>query len=262
MNTVKGRGISLTTNELASVLALCGYESMATDVINGQNELNSEEDFDKFLKETEASLKIKGFWNEQRESYIEEGLESLITLLVHSKKKVRIIRGQKVTFIHSLNRNNLLLQRISDGIHSLEIINSQELKKVLQNSCQGGLVSSHEIDKLETLKLNEDIFNQLHHLTNESVSNLLARNLPFSLSRFLEDFEANAFEFDNASLMEINFEQDVLSISQIFFFLNMGNYLWIMDYDNVKENEIFVIPMRVEDFNNLIFSVISDYFRN
>ncbi|WP_026692730.1 hypothetical protein [Peribacillus kribbensis] len=260
----KIKGISLTTNELASVLALCGYESMANDVINGLNVLSDEKDFDRFLKETEASLRMKGFWNDQRENLIEEGLESLITLLVHSKKKVRIIRGQKVTFIHYLDSNNMLLQLISDGRHHLELIKSPELWIAVVDYCQGGLMSScnSEASKLEVLKLDEDIYNTLHQLTDETVSTLLSHDLPFSLRVFLEDFKANSFEFDNVSLMDMRFEDDYLSINQVFFFLNTGSYIWLLDYDKVDDNEIYVLPMNAADFNNLIFSVVTDYFRN
>ncbi|MBM7691608.1 hypothetical protein JOC77_001015 [Peribacillus deserti] len=260
METTKG--ISLTTNELASVLALCGYESMANDVINNLNVLESEEGFTSFLQETEASLRMKGFWNDQRETMIEEGLESLITLLVHSKKKIRIIRGQKVTFIHHLDQNNLLLQMIADGQHRLEIIKNQELKQVLENFCGGGRISAHEFHELEALKLDETIYNQLHQLTDESADMLLSENLPFSLRIFLEDFKANGFEFDNASLMEMKFEQDYLAMNQVFFFLNTDSYIWLLDYDKVEENELYVLPMSIQDFNSLIFSIVTDYFIN
>jgi hypothetical protein len=78
----------------------------------------------------------------------------------------------------------------------------------------------------------------------------------------LEDFKVNSYEFDNASLMEMNFEEDYLGINQVFFYLNAGSYIWLLDYDKVEENELLVYQMASEDFNALMFSTVKKYFKN
>jgi len=79
---MKSEGVSLTTNELASVLALCGYETMASQILNSINLKESTDVFERFIKDTELSLKGKGFWDESRSTMLVSGLEDLMHILV------------------------------------------------------------------------------------------------------------------------------------------------------------------------------------
>ena len=64
---MKSEGVSLTTNELASVLALCGYETMASQILNSINLKESTDVFERFIKDTELSLKGKGILGRKQE---------------------------------------------------------------------------------------------------------------------------------------------------------------------------------------------------
>ncbi|WP_267888090.1 hypothetical protein [Bacillus massiliglaciei] len=42
-------------------------------------------------------------------------------------------------------------------------------------------------------------------------------------------------------------------MNQVYFFLNTDSYIWLLDYDKVEENELYVLPLLIHDFNRLIF---------
>ncbi len=119
---MKTEGVSLTTNELASVLALCGYETMASEILNSMNLLEDTSKFDRFIENTELSLKSKGFWDESRSTMLVSGLEDLMHVLVQSKKKIRCIKEDRVLFIHFLKGDQrTLIQEIKNNTHFFSI---------------------------------------------------------------------------------------------------------------------------------------------
>ncbi|WP_338778777.1 hypothetical protein [Metabacillus sp. FJAT-52054] len=254
------KSISLTTDELAAVLALCGFEDMATDVFNSKEVLMNQDLLGDYAQNIEASLKIKGFWDPERDSSVPEGLENLITLIAHSKKKVRFVSGQEVLFLHQASKSDVVAQYISDGIHhfrlsSIESDIESEMKEFLH------INASSADPKLEQLLLTEEIFNQLHTINEEAHEQILQSKVPDSLKRFLEDFKRNHYEFNNLSFLDSNFAQKELNVTSVMFYLIENGYVWWLDYNKVEEDKIYVLPISVKEFMSVIMDALNQYFK-
>lgn len=254
--------INLTTNELAAGLALCGYESMASQIINSMDLAEDENEFDRFIEDIEAALRAKGYWDGSRETLLVEGLEDLLYLLVHSKRKVRCIREETVLFIHCGDENNDLVQVIENGVHYFSV-----------HSAKAGyreLLSRHFLfdqsvpslpEGMQTMLLSEEQFDQLHQAEPEALEILIQdEGTEYQLSRFLRDFKKNRQEFDNLSLMEMDYIKDYMEMKEVIFMLPSDSFVWHLDYSKVEVDEVYVVPMGTHEYCDLLNGAISSFF--
>lgn len=93
--------IRLSTNELTAALALSGYDQIASQVLNEQGLITDEAEFPRFVEETETALRKKGYWDDDRDTGLAKGLEDLVYLLVHSKRKIRCIHMERNVYCSS-----------------------------------------------------------------------------------------------------------------------------------------------------------------
>ncbi|MBP3041919.1 hypothetical protein J9303_21105, partial [Bacillaceae bacterium Marseille-Q3522] len=206
------KSISLTTNELASALALCGYETMASQIINSMNLLENEEEFTRFVQQVEFSFKVNGLWDEKRSSMLVKGLEDLIQLLVHSTKKIRCIKDNNVLLIHLADKNYVLLQKIVNRTHSFTLLpNEKEFSELLIKHFNLNRIANKQ-KSVQTIILSSEIFDNLHQIDEFSLDTMMNENkLDSQIKRFLKDFKNNNQEFDNISFLEMDYIKDYIN---------------------------------------------------
>ncbi|MCD7035985.1 hypothetical protein LRR81_17210 [Metabacillus sp. GX 13764] len=259
MQTVKN-SISLTTEELAAVFALCGFEDIASDVFNSKEIPEDRDVLSDYAENLEVSLKMKGFWDDERESSVPEGLENLITLIAHSKKKVRFVSGPEVLFIHHARMNEAIIQYISEGTHHFHMVSlDEELKSELIDFLHirtGETLTEHQLDQL---LLTEELYNQLHFLSEETHEQILQSDAPASLKSFLKDFKNNQYEFDNLSLLDSSFENKELNVTSVMFYVIENGYVWWLDYNKVEQDEIYILPISIEEFMVAVMDTVNHY---
>lgn len=241
--------VSLSTTELAAALVLCGYGSMANQILDGLDILTDEESFERFIKQTELTLKKKRYWDENRSVLLVKELENLIDLLVASKRKIRCVRGNDVLFIHRVDRENLLTQLVSNNIHTFSYIPTGEpCDTILKRFLKVKKVSTKKND-FTALLFTSDLFDQIHHLDGESIDNLIiSEKMDQELKEFFHDFKRNNFEFDNISLMEMDYMRDFFNMIEVNFFLLNADFIWHLDYEKVENDEIYVVPIEHHDY--------------
>lgn len=254
--------INLSTHELASSLALCGYESMASQVLNSIQIIDDAEGVNRFIQQTEISLKSKGYWDESRSTMLVSGLEDLLHLLVHSRRKVRFIYNDRVLFIHLIDQKNILIQEINNQLHSFSLqkleggVTNLLLKQLNLDDSEGTSTKD-----LQTLLLSDHIYDELHQLDPSILDRMINDvNLEAELRQFFYDFKQNHQEFDNLSFMEMDYIKDYMDIKQVIFMLPSEQYIWHLDYERIQEKEVYIVPTEANDYCSRLNQAILDYF--
>ena len=261
--TMETAGISLTTNELASVLALCGYESMASQILNSLDLNRETGEFDRFIEDTELSLKSKGLLDESRSSTLAAGLEDLLHVLVQSKRKARCIIKDRVLFIHfTKGETRTLLQEIRNNTHFFSIFSMENgFDPLLLNHYELEGKREQPVNNLPTLQLSEAIYDSLHQMEPDVLDTMINdERVEGLLKQFLSDFKDNEQEFANISLMEMDYVKDYMEMKQVIFLLPSENFVWHLDYDRIQEKEVFVIPSSVEEYSKRLSDAIVLFF--
>ncbi|EWG08835.1 hypothetical protein [Cytobacillus firmus] len=254
--------VSLTTNELAAVLVLCGYENMASQVLNSLDITEGSGDLYRFIEETENSLKAKGFLDENRGTVLTEGLESLLHILVQSKRKIRCIKKDRVLFIHFIKGDErVLIQEIRHNTHffSIYLVN-EGFEQLLLKHYGLEIVISELTDNLSTLQLSESIYDQLHNMEGGVLDRIINdEKVKGQLKQFLIDFRNNGQELDNLSLIEMDYVKDYFEMKQVIFFLPSQKFLWHLDYDKIQEKEVYVTPVAIKKYFKKLSGVITSF---
>ncbi|MCM3226124.1 hypothetical protein [Terribacillus saccharophilus] len=255
--------VSLTTNELATVLALCGYETMASQILNSMGLEENSVVFDRFIEDTELSLTSKGLKDNSRDSMIVTELEELIHTLVQSKRKVRCIRKNRILFIHFIEgEERTLFQEIRNNNHvfSFESNSNGFESKLLKHFELNEEITNPDIN-VPTLQLSEEIYNQLHQMDSEILESMINdKQLAEPLKQFLTDFRFNLQEFDNLSLIEMDYVNDYFNVKQVLFLLRSESLVWHLDYENIHQKEVYVVPYDSKIYSNKLNEEISLFF--
>ncbi|WP_113928846.1 hypothetical protein [Bacillus sp. P14.5] len=233
---------SLYTSELAACLAMCGYESIAGEVLQIYLNNNSDEEIEMLIAESEATLNSKSLLDSNRNSFLIQELENLIHLLVKSNKKARCVTKESVLFIHSiLGADRVLIQQIRDNTHFFLIINIEEgFDSILKNHYKMNIDSFHLYNH-PSIKLTEQIFDQLHTLEDPIIEYMRNdKKVDSALKEFLLDFRKNNKTFDNLSLMETNYTNNRMDIKEVTFFIPSVSNIWHLDYEGINKDQIFI----------------------
>jgi hypothetical protein len=257
------QSITLTTFELASSLVLSGYESMASQIINDIDKDGDLNKVNRMVEYTEGSLKLKGFWDENSPTLLASRLENLLHLLVQSKKKIRCIKGEHVLFMHLLDQNKILVQDIKGGNHrfSIKTLGRKTLIELLTNHIGLNNRDTNYKGELNALLFTEDLFNQMHYLNPNDMEQIISnKNLSNEIKTFVGDFINNDQSFDNISFMDMDYISDYIELKHTFFFLINEQFIWHLDYENIQEEKVYIIPNQINEYISRLTSSIYDFF--
>ncbi|MYL57818.1 hypothetical protein GLW20_09890 [Virgibacillus halodenitrificans] len=256
--------IKLTVNELAASLSLCGYESIASQIINDHGLVNGEEQFSRFVQETETSLTQKGYWDSNQKTGVARGLEDLLYLLVHAKKKIRSINMQtrKVLIIHFLNKDNILVQQIEEAEHRFSFPDKADKLSDLLRTHYDMPNTDRVMNGWQPLQLSEQLVDEFH-TSPAPVVQAMADDLnqPASIRHFASDFLRNGQEFNNISFMESNYVKDHSEFDNVQFFVPGDHCIWHMDYDGLEKNQhVMMQPVPVNTYFEEVQNAIYAFF--
>jgi hypothetical protein len=255
--------LSLTTNELVAVLALCGFERAASQILNDQDLIQNEDQFDRFVEQSEQLLKERGYWDDSRETKLASGLESMIRLLVNCSKKVRCMNGNNVMIIHLLNDKYSLSQHVTDQFHTFTFFQHSEGYQNIMNDLLGRKESiDDDLDKFQTIELSTDVFDEFHHLEQSVLHSMINDSeLNVSMRAFLKDFLMNEQKLDNISFLKTNYVKDQTTAEQIVFLLPSNGFVWHIDYEQVQQDKLFIVPIPESLYVTKIEETIESFFQ-
>ncbi|MED1145238.1 hypothetical protein [Bacillus paralicheniformis] len=252
--------ITLTTQELVAALLLCRYEKAAEDIIHEQQLIRDEKDIEPFSIHAENLLKQKGHWDDDTESNLKEGLESIIHLLVQSKRKVRCTHRKKEMIIHHVQKDEMVVEEIEKQNHSISILKSREpfleMLKTFYHSY------SKKKTEGDIFQMDEDSFDEFHEMEAEVIKRMAEdpKTHPTS-SQFSFDFLANDQELDNISFFESDSITRQSRLDQVVFLLRNDNFIWHLGYENIKKNgSLYLQPVAVNEYFEKIVDTMNEFF--
>lgn len=242
--------LTLTTAELIGTLELCGF-------VNFTKSLRKEYRFKDTSLSDEAieNLKTKGYWNGRRKTKLSIELQEILETLVHSSKMLICKNKLQKLVIHQHNRDQSLIQLISDGQHTFSYYNIQSGFVDLLCHFYGIQASTRkDVDTILTIEITDKEFDSLHNLKTAEIDKMMENpELHHQLADFLKDFQDNNQSFHSFSFIEKT-NAAKTKIDQLAYFLPNDDLIWHVDYEQVKLNKIYLVPVTFSEY----FSKIED----
>lgn len=258
---LKEKQVSLSTEELTVAFILCGYEDVGNQIIFKDELLKSKEKMNSFSKNIEDSLKLKGFWDGNRDSFLSEELENLIKVLALTKLKIRFVIGKKVVFIHKIKNDQFLFQFIQNGIHTISYIEGEDKIRNLISEILKLKLIDIPWKEWAPLMLDSETFDEIHSQSERSLKELAQNNIPMEMKLFIHDFISNNQEFDNVSCMVMDSEENQLHVVKVVFFIIGEKNIWTIDYENVNEDKIYILPKSNIQFSNEVTELVEVFLK-
>lgn len=261
MNT--SNPISLSINELVASLALCGYDRPASQIINDQNLIQDDAQFERFIEQSEQLLKQRGYWDDTKDTKLVLGLENTIRLLVNCTKKVRIVYGDRVLNIHLLNDKYALIQDVNDQMHHFTYFkHTGDYNDMINELINSPEENANHLDDYQTVELTSNVFDQLHTIDQSVLQAMISdSDLNDSFRKFLKDFQNNEQRLDNISFLTTNYVKDQTTTDQVVFMLPSDQLVWHIDYEKVSEDKIFIVPVPQDVYTAKINETIQSFFQ-
>ncbi|MFD2923798.1 hypothetical protein [Halobacillus naozhouensis] len=257
--------IKLTVNELVSALVLCGYEQVASQILNDHKLIQNEAEFDRFVYQAEISLRGKGYWDDDKETNIASGLEDLLHLLIQSTKKLRCVNmeNERVLLIHDVNQEHSLIQEIHNHEHTFWVHQNADGFESIFISHYGLEKVDYDRADLQTIQLSDTMLDELHTTEADVLGRMIRdEKVDSSLRSFLQEFLRNGQELDNIAFMVSNYVEDQSKFDQIVFLLPGQGLIWHVDYENVNNHEIFIHPVEIGEYFHKIEHTLLEFFHN
>ncbi len=237
---------------MASALALCGYDQIASQMINEQKLIQRKSEFERFIEQAEFGLKRKGYWDDLTKSKLSKGLEDLLHLLIQSINKVRCIniKNRQVLMIHSLNDKTSLIQQVKGKEHRFTFHEKEVgYHEILANHFEVEITNKTVNQQYQTIEMDEDVFNEFHHMERNTLRKMIEdQQFAPTLREFLRAFVDNNQEFNNVGFMYSEYVKDTSEFEQIIFFVPGDDVIWHLDYEMVNKNKLFIHPVQVNAY--------------
>lgn len=255
------KAFSLSTEELSVVMMLCGYEQAAADALKNTRDWESDEQLQEVVGEAESLLRRRGYQNEIGE--IDQGLESLIHLLMRAEKKVRCVHGKTVMLLHNMGSRKVLVQKCEDGMHSfydMDMTKNKQGEKTIQDFYQ---LPSEQPIEMEPFIMSSEMFQSFSVAkTAKQINELLSEGEhPPAMQAFMEAFVKSGCFLNNFSLIKSDYITDENEIPEIHLFLPSKSCIWYIDYKEVDTHgQVYFYPTEASSLIQMIMTRIKMWF--
>lgn len=253
--------VILTPGELVAALSLCGYDTIATSLLQEHSLVASDEEADRFLFQAETLLRERGYFQESRPNFLPKGLDSFIHVLVKSKRKCRCVSGVKKIVLHSLPQQNTLLQTFDGTEYSFLFLRSKKtVHDTIKSFFETGYIPNTPFDALQPIVMDSDSFNRLSTATPEAIRALMEES-DASGQAFLRGLLHNRIALDNITFLEADFVKDETHIDQVQFLLPQKEFVWHLHYGDIRtSNTIRLEPIAKSVYFERVLMVVDQWF--
>ncbi|MBM7604837.1 hypothetical protein JOC75_002841 [Metabacillus crassostreae] len=248
--------LTLTTAELIVTLELCGF-------VNFAKKLRKDYRFKDTSLSNEAigNLKTKGYWNPRRKTKLTIELQEILESLVHSSKMLICENKLQKLVIHQNNSDTSLIQLISDGEHSFSYHHIRSgLVELLCHFYDVQSSTKKEFKTIQTIEITDKEFDSLHTLGTADIEKMMKDPyLHNQLTSFLKDFQRNSKSFHSFSFI-VKTSSAKHKTDQLAYFLPNEDFIWHVDYEQVKLNKIYFVPVSFSDYFSKIEDTLQEFF--
>lgn len=257
------RKFVLSRDEMIAALFLCNYGEVATDIINSERPFESEEERTRFADHTETLLKHRGYWDDDRETHLTQGLESFIHLLMKVGKRVRCVRGNSVLMLHYVEGNEVIIQTYKGMDHTFEMVSDADRRLEALHTFYE-VPELKEKPPLDAFIMEVEFFEMLHTITVEQLNVMIEQETyPDPILQFLKDFRANHLVLDNISFLRTEYAvKNKSDILEMHFVVESETFMWYIHYQELEEKkEITVYPIHHREFLGMIADGMNKWFK-
>ncbi|WP_228485621.1 hypothetical protein [Thermaerobacillus caldiproteolyticus] len=163
-------------------------------------------------------------------------------------------------FFHHIHHSNTLIQHVKGNDHYFSFHDTES--GYLHLLCDYyGVSGDMRADDVEPIEVTDQLFDELHQTDSEVLRQIVRdHRLTASLRLFVNDFLRHGQELSNISFLESDYAKDESVIDQVAFFLPSESFIWHIDYERVKQHQIFFIPVSVHDYFRKIDETTKDFF--
>ncbi|KAB2492445.1 hypothetical protein [Priestia endophytica] len=240
--------ISLSTEELALSLVLCGYDEVAASVLKSGLGEKSESDLQIVFETASHSLLSKELLLGINEENLAESLhpvfKQMMDLFVQSTKMIRCNKeangAEEVLMLHRLPGDESLKHEVKhDVVHEFSILKENEIQPAITSFLK--VLAWSEIETAH-IPLTEELFNRLveETKTEDELASLCEsfhiHQHQEMLKIFLSDFNDYGRRFANISESLISLK-DYSQIQEAHLILPIHKRLWVVYNENEDVNE-------------------------
>lgn len=238
---------TITTQDLIRGLARAGYKKKAREI--GKEYLDRKE-----LKEILSSSSTG--------SGLLEDLVQIVKYIVKAKQKTICKFEDKYLILYAPLNENLLVEMINDNNHTFFIQPFQSDLSRLLGEFYG--LEGEQVDSKTpyALKIDTNFYDQIHAMTKKElehfieteIDKLMEEERAKPIKEFLRDFKDNrqkASPIIFAYANRINFTE---------FFFPGKNYVWFIEYKNVRNDEVTIASTTSKQYLQLIEEHIRNFF--
>jgi hypothetical protein len=240
--------ISLSTEELALSLVLCGYDEVAAGVLKSVLGEKSESDLQIVFETASHSLLSKELLLGINEENLAESLhpvfKQMMDLFVQSTKMIRCNKEangtEEVLMLHRLPGNESLKHEVKhDVVHEFSILKENEIQPAMTSFLK--VLAWGEIETAH-IPLTEELFNRLveETKTEDELASLCEsfhiHQHQEMLKIFLSDFNDYGRRFANISESLISLKE-YSQIQEAHLILPIHKRLWVVYNENEDVNE-------------------------
>lgn len=179
----------------------------------------------------------------------------IIQYLGGSQHSIVFENNSKILIIHSIKQDRILTEMIEDNRHTFSIMDLGEdfYKFIINFYC---LQDTSKVDLYETaIAMDVSNYDRIHEMNKEELVEFIHKNdSKISAKHFLEDFAANKQKINSIAFTK---KGRVLSME---FFVPSTKCMWMIDYTNVKADEIIIHSVSMEAYFKMIEDLIRKVF--
>ncbi|MGJ7922179.1 hypothetical protein [Neobacillus sp. LXY-4] len=251
--------LTCTTEELALLVTLCGYPSVAKGIEEAAVGEKSPAEWTSMMEGTIHQLQLKRLWDYEKERRDEiplsEEMQQFITQYIQSNWILRCtnIPNQNLLMFHHVEKNTWLTHVIErDIIHEFAYVSSDEIPNIIKDYYS---FSTNRFDDMEAFNLSDKAFDLLSHKGRLKKFQKMCRFSPkqeHSFHQFVEDLDKQDWSLYNISFFHIPSYEEDPSLENIVFFLPSVNGVWIIEYTDHPSTPVHITLGSTKEWQELL----------
>ncbi|CAH0345441.1 hypothetical protein [Bacillus sp. CECT 9360] len=235
----------LSTRALIGALFQAGFKNKAKQL--GREHKMKKKELSEAINKAEYFLKAESSSTE---------LASILGHLAQAQRKVRFEKGQDYLIIHSIDEKNVLIESVHNAQHTFSVQSLDSGFYSMLCEFYGFDPSAREDPVKMNLEIDTETYDLIHAIEREELEKMIRdESYEHQIRRFLEDFKANGQSVNSIDYTKNTHNQADSTV----LFVPGKEYIWSIDYQQVKNNQIIATSSTVEQYFRIIERSLEEF---
>lgn len=254
--------LACTTEELALLVAFCGYPEVGKGIAESSMESLTPENWQSVMQATIHQLMLKQIWDYEREANneapISKEMESFIKSYVESQWMIRCshVPEQHILMIHKMDEDTWLFHLIDrDIIHEFAYITSEELPSHIKEYYSFTNINFAGSMSFQLTEQDFDLLSDKSNLSKLKAYTYLSPEENKAFNEFTNALGSKQWSLNNISLFNLpTLEADPM-LTNIMFFLPSSKGIWVVEYSEDLERPVHIHLRSYEEWGAMLDEV-------